>query len=254
MIEFMKSIAFEAGEICIEAAGKRTALGIEFKSEKDLVTAVDKKVEDFLREEIQKKHPDHMVVGEERGAGDGEGELSWLIDPIDGTVSFVHGLPGFSISLAFLEQGVTTAAVVYGPLLGQMFSAVRGEGAWLNGEVITVSGCNRMVESVWATGFACIRAGRQDNNLVHFTRIVPEIRDIRRMGSAALDLAYVAAGKLDGFWELSLADYDVAAGVLLVEEAGGEVCDFHGDGQYPQQGIIATNSILTPAIKEFLQE
>lgn len=254
MIEFMKSLAFQAGEICIEAVENKAALAVEFKSEKDLVTAVDKKVEEFLSSKIRAKFPDHTVVGEEFGATGGKGENSWLIDPIDGTVSFVHGLPGYSVSLAFQERGVTQAAVVYGPLLGQLFSAVKGEGVHLNGQPIEVSKCSKMVDSVWATGFACLRAGRLDNNLSHFSNIVPKIRDIRRMGSAALDLAYVAAGKLDGFWELNLADYDIAAGVLLVQEAGGEVCDFNGDDQYPQQGIVATNGLLTSHIKELLRK
>lgn len=252
MLEFLKNLAFQAGEICLEAAGNQQAMQLEFKSEKDLVTAIDKKVEDFLRDNIINEYPEHGIVGEERGVTEGEGTYRWVIDPIDGTVSFVHGLPGYSISLALQREGITQWAVVYGPLLGQMFSAERGGGVFLNSQPIQVSTCTTMINSVWATGFACLRAGAKNNNLPHFTEILLQIRDIRRMGSAALDLAYVAAGKIDGFWELCLADHDVVAGVLLVEEAGGEVCDFQGGDQFPQQGIVATNGLLTSKIRTIL--
>lgn len=254
MIDFMKSIAFEAGEICLQALENKSELELEFKGEKDLVTAIDKKVEDFLLDEIGEKYPHHSVLGEERGLTAGDRDCRWIIDPIDGTVSFVHGLPGFSISLAYEENGNTVAGVVYGPMLGQMFTAERGKGAALNGKAITVSKCDSMIDSVWATGFACMREGRPDNNLPILGRILPRVRDIRRMGSAALDLAYVAAGKIEGFWELSLAEYDVAAGVLLVEEAGGEVCDFRGEDRFPEQGILATNRQLTSQLLPLLRQ
>lgn len=254
MIEFMKATAFKAGEIALKASKDMDAIAVEFKGVKDLVTAIDKKVEEFIRAEVLKKYPGHIIVGEEYGTTSGSEDCRWIIDPIDGTVSFVHGLPGYSVSIAYQEKGQTRAGVVYGPMLGQMFSAERGKGAFLNRKQIHVSDCSKMIDSVWATGFACLRAGREDNNLPHFTEIVPQIRDIRRMGSAALDLAYVAAGKLAGFWELSLEEYDVAAGIILVEEAGGEVCDFKGGREYPDQGIIATNSILTSELMKLLQK
>ncbi|WP_245694975.1 inositol monophosphatase family protein [Desulforhopalus singaporensis] len=249
----MKHIAFKAGELSLAAAREPDSLTVEFKGEKDLVTAVDRKIEVFLTEEILKKYPGHTIVGEEYGTKTADEGCRWVIDPIDGTVSYVHGLPGYSISLAYQEQGVTRAGVVYGPLLGQMFSAEHGKGASMNRNRLQVSSRKKLRESVLATGFACLRAGAEDNNLKHFNKIVPRLRDVRRMGSAALDLAYVAAGKLDGFWELCLSEYDVAAGVILVKEAGGCVCDFGGKDNFPQQGIIGANPFLVEKIRSMLQ-
>lgn len=254
MIDFMKSTAFKAGEIALKEADGIREADVEFKGEKDLVTAVDKKVEEFIRSEIAANFPGHVILGEEYGTTKGEGDNRWVIDPIDGTVSFVHALPGFSVSMAYQESGKTKAAVVYGPMLGQMFSAEEGKGTYLNGRRVHVSECSRLIDSVWATGFACLRAGLKENNLPLFTNIVPKLRDVRRMGSAALDLSYVAAGKLAGFWELSLEEYDVAAGILLVQEAGGQVCDFSGDSSYPEKGIVATNGLLTDEILGLLNQ
>lgn len=241
----MKSIAIHAGEMCQEATASLGGIEVEYKSAKDLVTATDKEVEFFLTSRIKEKFPDHTIVGEEGGVHEAGGDGRWFIDPIDGTVSFVHGQPGYSVSIGYQEKEVTVAGVVYSPVLGQMFSAQRGRGAYLNDNPIHVTATSRLIEAVFATGFSCLRARLEKNNLGAFNRIIPEIRDFRRMGSAALDLAYVAAGKLDGFWEMNLNSYDVVAGALLVEEAGGHVCDFEGEKQFPERGIVATNGVLT---------
>ena len=155
------------------------------------------------------------------------------------------------MSIGLKKKGELICGGVYAPALKQMFLAARGEGATLNGKPIQVSQCTRLVNSVLATGFACLRSGLEHNNLTYFNRIMPEIRDVRRCGSAALDLAYVAAGKYDGFWEMNLNDYDVAAGVLLVIEAGGRICDFNGGSRYPDQGIIGTNSRIDRELLTF---
>lgn len=253
MIDYLIVLAQEAGEICQESFGKLADKDVEFKNAKDLVTEVDRKVEDHLRERLGKDFPEHAIVGEERGESGSNSQHCWIIDPIDGTVSFVHGLPGYSVSLAYQENSTTVAGVVYAPELQQLFSAEKGAGSYLNGMPIGMSNTSKMVDSVWATGFSCLRSGLEDNNLKHFNRIVPGIRDFRRMGSAALDLAYVSAGKLDGFWEMNLNIYDVAAGILLVEEVGGVVCDMAGGKNYPGKGIVATNPQLLSPFLELLQ-
>jgi myo-inositol-1(or 4)-monophosphatase len=254
MLEFMENLAKQAGKITLEALADFSNREIEIKGQRDLVTATDRKVERFLTEAVRKEYPTHHIIGEEYGASGAKTGQSWLIDPIDGTVSFTQGLPGFAVSIAYLEEGRPQAGVVYGPLLGQLFSARRGEGAWLNGQRLRVSSKRALDEAVFATGFACLRAGLVENNIKHFTTIVPQIRDVRRMGSAALDLAYVAAGMVDGFWELSLSDYDVAAGIVLVEEAGGQVCDFAGGKNHPRDGIVAASPFYCEQLLIMLQQ
>jgi myo-inositol-1(or 4)-monophosphatase len=250
----MKQLAVEAGKICLEGAENLTASDVEFKNPKDLVTVVDKRVENFLIDEIKKVYPDHAFIGEETGRTITASDYCWIIDPIDGTTSFVHGQPFYAVSIAFAKGGEFLAGVVHAPALGQLFSAEKGKGAELNGRRIQVSATDHMRQSVLATGFACLRAGWKKNNMVYLNRIMPLIRDIRRCGSAAVDLAYVAAGKFDGFWELNLNIYDIAAGVLLVREAGGTVCDFSGGQGFPEAGILATNGKITDELIPFLSE
>jgi len=252
MIEFMKKLAVEAGQMCLEGSEHLTASDVEFKNPRDLVTVVDKKVEDFLIKEIKKIYPDHSFIGEETGRSMSGSDCCWIIDPIDGTTSFVHGQPFYAVSIAFEKGGDLQAGVVYAPALGQLFSAENGKGAKLNERDIRVSGTGWMKESVLGTGFACLRAGWEKNNMVYLNRIMPAIRDVRRCGSAAVDLAYVASGKFDGFWELNLNIYDIAAGVLLVKEAGGTVCDFQGGNSFPENGILATNGRITKELLTFL--
>lgn len=249
MIDFIKHHATEAGTICLKHQDLLSSGDIELKSPKDLVTIVDRAVEDYLVERILEKYPDHDIIREE-----GEDILNgnshcWIIDPIDGTTSYAYGQPYYSISIALKEEGALVAGVVYAPALGQLFHAARGNGVFLNDKPIAVSDCSKLAESVLATGFACLRSGHEHNNLKYLNRLLPNIRDVRRCGSAALDMAYVAAGKYDGFWELNLNLYDISAGVLLVQEAGGTICDFQGGQQVPEKGIVAANGRIT---REFL--
>lgn len=245
MLNFIVDLAREAGDICMEESSSLRTVKVEQKGVRDLVTEVDKKVERFLRDRILKKFPHHGFIGEEDGSSGNTEQNCWVIDPIDGTTSFIQGLPGFAVSIAYRENGVTVAGVVFAPVLDQLFSAARGEGAFLNGIPVTVSSRKKLSDSVLATGFACLRKPEGRNNIGYFNEILPRIMDFRRMGAAAIDLAYVACGKLDGYWELNLNDYDIAAGVLLVEEAGGQVCDFSGATDIPANGIVATNGYLT---------
>lgn len=245
MIDFIKKLAWDAGEICLSRSEKLTSQNLYFKGKRDLVTSVDREVEDFLVNKITQAYPQHTIIGEETGVTEKGSDGKWIIDPIDGTTSFFHGQPYYSISIAFKKKESVEAGVVYAPALGQMFSAQRGDGAYLNGsKKLAVSLTDQMINSVLATGFACHRTGRVPNNIEYLAKVLPKIRDFRRCGSAAIDLAYVAAGKVDGFWEMDLNLYDIAAGILLVEEAGGIICDMKGGGNYPEAGIVACNSYL----------
>lgn len=254
MIDMMKNLAREAGTICVNEAQGLTPGDVALKGERDLVTKVDRQVEAFLIKEIARAWPDHGIVGEETGVKKSPGQYRWVIDPIDGTTSYVHGQPCYSISLALQKDCETVAGVVYAPALDQLFHAEKEGGAWLNDRPIQVSSCSRLMDALLATGFACLREGFEKNNLVYLNRILPRVRDIRRCGSAALDLAYVAAGKYDGFWEMNLNIYDVAAGALLVEEAGGRVSDLHGGGRFPEEGILAGNPGLADRLLGFFVE
>lgn len=252
MIESLKQFIIDVGKICLEEQHMKASGEVEYKNPKDLVTPVDRKVESELRSLIKKSYPDHDIIGEEEGEDVSGASFCWVIDPIDGTTSFYHGQPYYSISIAIKKDDDIVAAAVYAPTLGQLFHAEKGGGAYLNGKVLSVSACSELKAAVLATGFACLRAGHEHNNLIYFNRLVPNIRDIRRCGSAALDLCYVAAGKYDGFWELNLHLYDIAAGVLLVREAGGAICDFAGGQEFPEKGIAAANETLLEGLLPYL--
>ena len=248
MRSFLTDVITRAGDICLAEQEGLTPGDLTFKSRKDLVTATDKDVETFLVQQIQSCFPSHGILGEETGRSRTAGEYLWIIDPIDGTTSFFHGQPYYAVSIALEKAGDIILGAVFAPALGQLFYAQKGKGAFLNDKPIQVSETTNFTDAVMATGFACLRAGHAHNNLGHFNRIVPRLRDIRRCGSAAVDLAYVACGKLDGFWEMNLNIYDVAAGILLVTEAGGTVCDFDGGACYPENGIVAANHALAPML------
>ncbi|WP_020585891.1 inositol monophosphatase family protein [Desulfobacter curvatus] len=244
LISFIKNLAREAGGICLEGQKDLTSHDLEFKSAKDIVTEIDKQVESFLVKAILARYPDHGVLGEEYGAVQAKSAFRWIIDPIDGTTSFVHRLPFYSISIALEKEGELVLGVVYAPAIDQLFYAEKGKGAFVGDTPIHVSETRELGNAVMATGFACLRAGLEDNNLPIFNEIVPKLRDIRRFGSAALDLCYTALGSLDGFWEINLNIYDIAAGTVILREAGGVVTDFTGGRQFPEKGFAASNKGL----------
>jgi myo-inositol-1(or 4)-monophosphatase len=252
MINFIKRIAAEAGRMTLDEFKKLGKDDIQFKNEKDIVTAADKNVERFIISQIRAKYPEDDIHGEETGRSGKGSDHCWIIDPIDGTTSYVHEQPFYSVSIALAFKNRPVLAAVYAPRLGELFYAERGKGAFLNGRKISVSGRDSLGSSVLSTGFACIRAGLADNNLKYFSRIVPAIRGVRRFGSAAIDMAYVAAGRLEGFWEMNLNIYDIAAGILLVEEAGGKVSDFSGGPDYPKKGTVATNGKINEELLKLL--
>jgi myo-inositol-1(or 4)-monophosphatase len=252
VISFLKNLITRAGDICLREQNHLNPADLEFKNPKDLVTVTDKKVESFIIQEIKKRYPDHDILGEETGRSGSSSRFLWIIDPIDGTTSFVHGQPFYAVSIALEQEGELVLGAVYAPVLGQLFYGEKGKGAFLNDLPIQVSNTQRLMDAVMATGFACLRAGFKENNLVYFNKIVPALRDIRRYGSAAVDLCYVACGKLDGFWEMNLNVYDIAAGVVIVREAGGKISDFSNSDHYPEQGIAVANSVLHPQLVKLL--
>lgn len=236
-----EDLARQAGALLLEGFGRAHA--IQHKgTDRDLVTAYDLHAEKLLVEGIRQTFPGDTIVGEETGRS-GHGEAAWLIDPLDGTTNFAHGLPLFSVSIAFMHAGVPQCGVVYTPVGGDIFTVSLGGGAWLNGGRISVSAVDSVSESLLVTGFPYDLNENPDNNLDEFSVMSHHAHGVRRLGSAALDLAYVAAGQLDGFWELRLEPWDVAAGMLLVKEAGGMISRLDGrpDVLDPPVSILATN-------------
>ncbi len=246
---FITDIIRQAGAICLAEQNRLMPEDVSFKSRKDLVTVTDRKVEQFIIDKISAAFPDHGVLGEETGFSSGVSEYCWIIDPIDGTTSYYHRQPFFSVSMALQHSGKTVLGAVFAPALDQLFLANQ-DAAFLNGDPIQVATARQLNQSVMGTGFACLRSDSKHNNLPYFNALAPLLRDIRRFGSAAIDLCYVGCGKLDGFWELNLNIYDIAAGVLIAQKAGAVITDFSGSDHYPDNGIIASNTVLHSRILE----
>lgn len=251
MIDFIGQLAVAAGNLAEEGRRSLAAEDIRCKaSSADLVTAVDRRVEEFISAEIRGRYPGHGLFGEETGSSGDTAEHCWIIDPIDGTTSFVHGFPYYSVSIALRHRGRMVAGAVYAPMLRELFTAEAGAGARLNGRPIRVSECGELRNALLATGFGCVRARMRPDNFEFLPEITRSVRDIRRCGSAALDLCNVAAGRFDGYWEFALQLYDIAAGALILAEAGGRVTDTSGGAAWPENGLAATNSRLHPALLE----
>jgi myo-inositol-1(or 4)-monophosphatase len=228
LLQLAEQMARTAGQI--QRARYETALDIHTKTASiDLVTEVDRACEAVIVETLRAQRPEDAVLAEEGSGDDRPGATwRWVIDPLDGTMNYAHGYPRFCVSIGVQRDGEPALGVVYDPLLDELFSAQRGEGAQLNGRRLRVSEEDDLGRALLATGFAYDVHRSQEDNLNHFARFVKAARGLRRDGSAALNLCYVAAGRFDGFWELKLHPWDVAAGNLIVEEAGGRVSDFSG--------------------------
>jgi myo-inositol-1(or 4)-monophosphatase len=239
-------IARRAGEIL--RAGYGQSHRVAYKGSIDLVTETDHLSENFILHEIRQRWADHRVITEESGQLEGNDCCQWLIDPLDGTVNFAHGVPIFCVSIAYAQNGVVKLGVVYEPLRDECFSAERDRGAWLNGQPVHPSQPLDLDRSLLVTGFSYDIRSNPRNNLDNYARFALNSQGVRRLGSAALDLCYVAAGRFDGYWELEVKAWDVAAGGLIAEEAGARISNVHGDENY----LAAPISILaaSPAIYE----
>ncbi len=240
--------------IAVEAARKAgsyqrhrfaSSFSIELKGDKDLVTEVDRESERLIVEQVLARFPDHSILAEEGSCPRGDAPFRWVIDPLDGTTNFAHGFPWFCVSIALEAEGVPMVGVIFDPIHDELFTASKGNGAFLNGRRLHVSSRPSLDESLLGTGFPYDCATDPVNNFDNFMAFQRAARGIRRVGAAALDLAAVAAGRLDGFWELKLKPWDVAAGVLLVREAGGMVSGFDGSAySISQDRILASNGLI----------
>ena len=219
----------EAGEVQLKYF-RSSHLNIRAKfNDSDIVTEADKASEQVIINNINRTYPQHAILSEEMGGNAIESDYRWIIDPLDGTTNFSNGLPLFSVSIAVEYRGEVRVGVVYAPYLDEMFHAVKGGGAWLNGRPIAPSKKEHLSHSVVATGFPVDKNENTDNNLDNVSRVLPRVRGMRRLGSAAIDLCYVAAGFLDGYWEMNLHEWDVVAGRLIVLEAGACYSHFRND-------------------------
>jgi myo-inositol-1(or 4)-monophosphatase len=255
MLNIAITAARAAGNVILRNVDKVDRLTIEIKAQNDFVSEVDRKAEEQIIYELRKVYPDHAILAEESGLDKPtESEYEWIIDPLDGTTNFLHGFPQFSVSIGLKYKGRLEVAVVYDPMRNELFTASRGEGAQLNEKRIRVTPQKGLEGALLGTGFPFKHPQHLDAYLATFKAVHPDTAGIRRAGSAALDLAYVAAGRLDGFWEIGLNSWDMAAGALLIREAGGIVTDFSGDGKYLDTGnIIAATPKVFPALFETIK-
>jgi len=248
----MAAIAREAGALLMQFFDRN--IQIEYKGEADLVTAADRKSEELIRERIRKLWPSHDVLGEEEGLRDTGSEFRWYVDPLDGTTNFAHGYPVFCVSMGLQKGQELIAGVCYDPTRDELFAAERGTGAYLNERPIHVSTVPKLAQSLLATGFPSHKR-HKNPNIYFYHQITLRSHGVRRPGSAALDLCSVACGRFDGFWEFNLNPWDTAAGVLIVEEAGGRITDFSG-GKFKldSRETVASNALIhDELVNEFQQ-
>ncbi len=233
-----------AGKLLMGSYGKLKSSQIHTKAKNDFVTELDKRSEKTIISIIKKAFPAHAIQGEESGLAAGN-DVLWIIDPLDGTANYIHQFPMFSVSIGVLSAGKLQAGVVFDPLHRELFSAVRSKGAFLNGQRFHVSRVNDLSEAIMTTGIPFRARNRYDEYMDSFRKISLATGGMRRGGSAAIDLAYVACGRLDGFWEINLSAWDIAAGTLLIQEAGGKVTDMWGRADHLTNGdVLASNGRL----------
>lgn len=248
---FIERLAVEAGALLREKLDQQHT--VEYKGEINLVTEADRLSEALIVERISRRFPDHDILTEESPERSNGSACRWIIDPLDGTTNYAHGYPAFCVSIALEVEGSIRLGAVFNPMLGELFIAEQGRGAFLNGRRLVVSQTASLTRGLLATGFPYDLRADRNNNMNYFRALAVTAQAIRRAGSAALDLAYVAAGRFDGFWELKLMPWDTAAGWLLVTEAGGVVTDLTG-GPYRLDAphILASNGLLHAEIAAVL--
>lgn len=241
MLNTAVKAARRAGAIIMRASDNLDALTVRHKTLNDLVSEVDRAAEDAIIEVLKTAYPEHAILAEESGAS-GDSEHVWIIDPLDGTTNFLHGFPVYCVSIAMAHKGVLTHGVVYDPVKNDLFTTSRGAGAYLNDRRLRVSKREKLIDGLIGTGFPFRMFEHTDAYMAMMREMMQKTAGIRRPGSAALDLANVAAGRLDGFWEIGLAPWDMAAGALLVTEAGGLVGDLQGNQDFLGSGHIIAGS------------
>ncbi len=233
--------ARRAASIINRASNQLELVAVQTKSPNDFVTEVDRAAEAAIIEVLREAYPQHGILAEESGETGG-GEYQWIIDPLDGTTNFIHGFPQYAISIALSKNGVLDQAVVYDPMRNELFTASKGSGAFLNDRRIRVSRRTRLSDALIGTGFPFRQFDNIDTYLAMFKELTQKTAGIRRAGAAALDLAYVACGRLDGFWEMGLSPWDMAAGALIIQEAGGLISDLDGEGNFLETGAAVTGT------------
>lgn len=250
-LPFATELAREAGAVLMQHYSK---VQVEYKGSFDTVTAADRASERMVVERIRSRFPTHSIVAEEGGNFEGASEFVWYVDPLDGTTNFAHGLPRFCVSIGLWSRREGLAGVIFDPVRGDMYSAERGSGAYLNSRRIQVSAVSDLKQGLFATGFpSAIRT--TNPNMHYFHQLAMGTHGVRRTGSAALDLCSVAEGHFEGFWEIGLKPWDVAAGLVVLSEAGGEYCDFERERYRPgDERMVATNGKVTAALVELLAE
>ncbi|HWT31235.1 MAG TPA: inositol monophosphatase family protein, partial [Propylenella sp.] len=246
ILNVMVGAAFKAARGLKRDFGEVENLQVSRKGPADFVSAADHRAEEIIRAELQRARPNYGLLMEESGATEGtDQQHRWIVDPLDGTTNFLHGIPHFAISIALERQAKLTAAVVYNPISDDLFTAERGGGAYLNDRRLRVAARQNLAEAAIATGMPFMGHGDSALYLQELARIMPAVSGVRRFGAAALDLAWVAAGRFDGFWERGLSPWDTAAGILLIREAGGYVTDLDGGEASPESShIVAGNEAI----------
>jgi myo-inositol-1(or 4)-monophosphatase len=250
LLNVMVQAAMKAGRSLSRDFGEVQNLQVSLKGPGDYVSQADRKAEEIIYQELSKARPGYGFLMEERGSVEGEdGQHRWLIDPLDGTTNFLHGIPIFSISIALERQGQLVAGVVYNPAMDELYTAERGGGAFMNDRRLRVAARRNLADTVIGTGIPHLGRGHHGKYLVELRNVMAEVSGIRRFGSIALDLAYVAAGRMDGFWESGMSPWDLGAGILLVREAGGFVSDLEGgQSMLETGGICAGNELIHRAL------
>ncbi|WP_274627456.1 inositol monophosphatase family protein [Arvimicrobium flavum] len=256
LMKVMVDAARKAGRSLSRDFGEVQNLQVSLKGPGDYVSQADRKAEEILYNELSRARPGYSFLMEERGPVEGDdGQHRWLIDPLDGTTNFLHGIPIFSISIALERQGQLVAGVVYNPAMDELFTAERGGGAFLNDRRLRVAARSKLTDAVVGTGVPHLGRPNHGKFLIELRNVMGEVAGVRRLGSVALDLAYVAAGRMDGFWEAALNPWDLGAGILLVREAGGFVSDMEGGQKMLDHGsIVAGNEAIHGVLLKTLKK
>jgi len=253
VLEFAIKCALESGRIQSEYFQKR--IGIHHKGEIDIVTDVDVACQKRIIELIEEFYPDDYIIAEEKANKFDEKRNKWIVDPLDGTTNYSHGYPFFCTSIAYEVNGEVVVGVVYNPIFNELFYSQKGEGAYFNGEKIHVSGIDDMKHALLSTGFPYDLPTSTKNNISHFVNFLYHAQAVRRDGSAAMNLSYIACGRFDGHWEMKLNPWDMAAGALIVKEAGGTITDFQGDSfSIYGDELVASNGLLHDRLIKVLKE